>query len=66
MPPSPGRGLPLCMHCPVYLPEAPLHLLAILGPGDGSSVLGGTSSIETSRLQYEEPGAQGSLVEIDV
>ena len=49
----------------VCLPEAPLHLLLIPGPGGGSSVLSGASSTEPPHLQHEEPGAQGCNVQTD-
>uniref|UniRef100_A0A8V0X4H7 Olfactory receptor n=1 Tax=Gallus gallus TaxID=9031 RepID=A0A8V0X4H7_CHICK len=49
----------LCQHCHICLPEAPLHLLPIPGPGGVISIHSGPSSCEPPHLQHEEPGAQG-------
>ena len=38
---------PVCQHCHVHLPEAPLHLFPMPGPGGFSSVLSVASSSET-------------------
>jgi len=58
MPPSPGRGLPVYQHCDGFLPEAPIHLIPILGCGGSCPVLSGSSSSEPPHLQHEEPGAE--------
>jgi len=39
--------------------KAPLFLLPMPGPDDGSTVLGGASGSEPAHLQHEEPGAEG-------
>ena len=65
MPPSPGRGLPLYQHWHGCLPETPLYLLPIPGPGGVIFVLSGTSSSEPPRLQHEDPGDQGCPEETD-
>ena len=65
VPPSLGRGLSVCQHCPVCLPEALLHFLHILGHGGVISVLGDASSSEPPHLQLEEPGPESHTEETD-
>ena len=56
VPPSPGHGVRLPQASHGFLPEAPLHLLPIPGPGPVISVLSGTSSTEPPHLHHEKQG----------